>query len=984
MPFAQIYCASWYGSNSVIAKINHNWVEKNYRNIFFSPLPRGEFLRDLHPMNQARILSTRWGLKRGFLERLTRKGNFFQRARKAAASADAVLATILIMNREFSWDDIDGVRRNLLSNLMNDHDNFSKLWKKYCKLVRFAVLNSEPKPDPPREIRWASKVAWSIDPDDKTRLLTIFNSRSMSPAGWKIQEESMEEWMTTVTTLPPEIDANFDLKCLETQYEFRPVITETSSFKFSREQGGKMKEVQQIVVELLSNNPPNLINEFGKEVTLDSLRTERPEPIPVIGIADGTYGGNIFVSKGFLTINDKISIDWGKALVYWAIARIMQDPNKHDRVFVSTVKEPGKARIITAPEIERHILLSALAHTFRRTVSWPEARAGLTTSRNGWEFYRSSSTDYLGTGTPQEDSCYIGSDLERATDIPPFTAGKSVYRKMGEASNLPNFLIELLVDLCGPRRAFTKRSQKDPVLVTTRGIPMGDPCTKYVLTYLHQQAITRTVMRIGSKEVNFFKPRWRINGDDFIAEIHHGIGRAFLEAYKQECTSLGMKVSELDSFYSTKIGYYCEEGLIVRESRLQNYEYTISNRGRFPMLDIVKSRLLNTYPSESPTLLESLMGKAAALGVSLRYAREPFSRLWPAEAWEQANTVLYCLTHPRVKDEWINHPLSHSNYMPIPKGLKWRPNFEHGYAVNQLRNRLGWDGKSFNPTAVSEYHTLRRRQFRNQVVIRNQIGSLPLTPINLNVRAQIYGNLIDLPNDVINEDHLIAEMLKRIQFLGNLFGLDLNKSIYQEFDVTTIPRLYTTTPEEWEKNGKVMHMIFRSFGPLYWKEELSQLQWKVMSLSGEEVLPMRDPTLPPINSLRTILEPNSSMVIEATDEIILFLAYQISNRIVLYSLDQKLIQKVIAAGVDRANCHYESFMGYMDMVMLSPSNGQIVLFDHGYTKHPRYQIATQRDSSWKTPGSIEVDVEEYFTPFNVVEESLITVKESLAKSQLEP
>jgi hypothetical protein len=270
------------------------------------------------------------------------------------------------------------------------------------------------------------------------------------------------------------------------------------------------------------------------------------------------------------------------------------------------------------------------------------------------------------------------------------------------------------------------------------------------------------------------------------------------------------------------------------------------------------------------------------------------------------------------------------------------------------------------------------------VVIRNQIGPLPLTPIGLNIRAQIYGNLIDLPNDVINEEHLVAEMLKRIQFLGNLFGLDLNKSIYQEFDAATIPKLYTTTPEEWEKNGKVMHMIFRSFGPLYWKEELSQLQWKVMSLSGEEILPMRDPTLPPMGSLRTILEPNSSMVIEATDEIILFLAYQISKRIVLYSLDNKLIKKVIAAGVDKANCYYKSFMSYTDLISLSPLNGQIVLFDHGYTKQPRYQIATQRDSSWITPGSTEQNVKEYFTPSSVVEKSLVTVIKSLAVSQLEP
>lgn len=297
---------------------------------------------------------------------------------------------------------------------------------------------------------------------------------------------------------------------------------------------------------------------------------------------------------------------------------------------VLTVPEPGyKARIVTTGPFWLNNLQQSVAHSLKSFLSrHPSARSSLMKTDQAWQ-----ALYLLQNKRFPEGSAVLSSDLSEATDCIPKVVGYQLLMGfmlgVGFQSNFKHIAADLL--LCN--RSFT-----GPGYVSerqTRGIMMGEPLTKVVLTILNlvvEEYAIRRYMHISPERMYFESPPWRsyhIGGDDHLA-----IGPV---RYLNEITDChlkcGSKISLGKHGISTNIVKYCEKVLDV--SKIENFSIwdinTLDGYEVTPFVDSIKVRLLSplTKAYEVSSERNIAIGKGLSLGRTLKWMNtNHFPRKW--------------------------------------------------------------------------------------------------------------------------------------------------------------------------------------------------------------------------------------------------------------------------------------------------------------------------------------------------------------------
>jgi len=312
-----------------------------------------------------------------------------------------------------------------------------------------------------------------------------------------------------------------------------------------------------------------------------------------------------------------VGIDYAFGLQVYACAflKYTEYREKFIPMRLSTVNEPGyKSRVITITLWWVNVLLQAVSHIVQDCLAChPFAVAGLTRSSQAWNCMYQVQRKRFHNG-----SSILCSDLKEATDHIPWEVAYNLLSGFNSVFKIPG--MNTALDLISMPRSFA--IDEDNVIMTTRGIMMGEPLTKSILT-LHQlaaehmawQTIIDPVKSISYiNDARFFS----VGGDDIIAA---GI-IPYLEEISKNLVRQGAKLSDDKHGIFNKVAKYCERILETQKFlKGLNVWSVYKDYDNSAWIESVKVRLLSptTKSTEVVNDRNTAIGKALSLGKELRY-----------------------------------------------------------------------------------------------------------------------------------------------------------------------------------------------------------------------------------------------------------------------------------------------------------------------------------------------------------------------------
>jgi len=299
---------------------------------------------------------------------------------------------------------------------------------------------------------------------------------------------------------------------------------------------------------------------------------------------------------------------------------------------VLTVPEPGyKARIVTTGPFWLTVLQQSLAHLVKTYLgAHPSARSSLQKTDQAWQaLYLMSGKEY-----PKDFLC-LSSDLSEATDHIPKEVGVTLLSGFIEGAGIRSKMIEMCLDILRMDRTFI--SSEGVSEKQTRGVMMGEPLTKGVLTILNlvvEELAMRDYLQVSVTQRFYESPKWRtyhVGGDDHLA-----IGpKPYLDKITLHHLKCGSKISEGKHGTSAILVKYCEKVLEIRRI-YQSFDVRKINDSTehyeaCPFVDSVKVRLLSplTKSFEVSADKNVAIGKGLSLGRTLKWLnRDHFSIKW--------------------------------------------------------------------------------------------------------------------------------------------------------------------------------------------------------------------------------------------------------------------------------------------------------------------------------------------------------------------
>jgi hypothetical protein len=312
-----------------------------------------------------------------------------------------------------------------------------------------------------------------------------------------------------------------------------------------------------------------------------------------------------------------------KDLVNWAIYTILHNPTYTCLVRIHGVAEPSKARTISVAPYAYQVLMGVFAHIFQPSLRAKQVKSGLKADRHLWRFL----TDVLNPQNKEwgeliDGNVYaLSTDLSEATDWGNRDIARQIWQALIEHAENPDFPLGLSLlaksKYCGKRFALLPvHTNKYKLVIMQRGWMMGDMMTKVILTLSHQYCCELSRLSV-----------YTLVGDD---EIALDSNRRRLERHLDNL-GLIFKVSELDTFISTNLAFYCEEGSLVPQSVLDVPHVRMRRAQELDYLDYPRIRLLLPQPSEVDAYSMSNIGRFALLGKETRWVcstNKPASRMF--------------------------------------------------------------------------------------------------------------------------------------------------------------------------------------------------------------------------------------------------------------------------------------------------------------------------------------------------------------------
>nr|CAK8177727.1 RNA-dependent RNA polymerase [Narnavirus sp.] len=326
------------------------------------------------------------------------------------------------------------------------------------------------------------------------------------------------------------------------------------------------------------------------------------------------------------------------------------------------VPEPGnKSRVITVGEDWLTIFLQPLSHGLISLMRKdPSATSGLSRGWQGFDYVKAWSTKPAGSVLPDHHKMILSSDLKTATDYCSHQYGRSMLRGFIAGLGLTSPLTELWTDLLCSGRNYLGPVQDCIDIPTSRGVLMGDPGAKLLLSLYNKvaemEAMLRFNLNLPVKTSNkFLRKKFEQVGDmgapfrlfAFAGDDHVAIGP---ERYLREISSChrrnGMEVSTSTNFISRIAAFYCEEIIFIgakevwkcwgRKIPLQHQRY-----GENPHVDALKIRLLSPVQKgfEGKNDSNPAIGRGATLRAMIA---------WFAEGWENVKGLASLRFHQRL------------------------------------------------------------------------------------------------------------------------------------------------------------------------------------------------------------------------------------------------------------------------------------------------------------------------------------------------
>jgi hypothetical protein len=280
----------------------------------------------------------------------------------------------------------------------------------------------------------------------------------------------------------------------------------------------------------------------------------------------------------------------------------------------SSIGEPGaKSRVVTVGEACITIFLQPFSH---HLAGWlkqhPSARAGFTRAAQGFEYAKAvHSKEHPESG--QLDLMMLSSDLTTATDYCVHSYSQAMLdgfcTGIGQLSAYHRLSNRLL---CSPRAVVEGRGCE--IWYTRRGILMGDPGAKCVLTLHNLCAELEAFLRFRSKDIPTSDLARRVGemetipsawwrcfacaGDDHVATGPEEYLRGITRAHHDN----GMSVSWSQNFVSRVGATYCEEFLLTagyssRDLFLRKFLWRLGYENHIHV-DAIKLRLISPCSKE--------------------------------------------------------------------------------------------------------------------------------------------------------------------------------------------------------------------------------------------------------------------------------------------------------------------------------------------------------------------------------------------------
>jgi hypothetical protein len=296
-----------------------------------------------------------------------------------------------------------------------------------------------------------------------------------SPAYWTLVQKTLD---TIVGELPGWIFTGLDTKA-------RVTVSSSACWEETRKDGGTAEAILQIM----------------------KVHEDLENPIPIRNLDSGL----VTEFKQVLAFESL-----GEA-VFWACLNVVAGLKLDElrEVFLTSVKEPAKVRIVTKGRAALKIVLDTVSKicSYPLKKGFKSSESGMGKSNHGWNLFREIFSEEMVADIfeedTREDENFVGysertiswktvyassTDYQEATDRMVHPLGRILGLTWMRKCGIPPYLRGLVVAVCyGPRRIYFRgkghlssygESTDDPdirFIVLRRGVLMGDPLTKVVL-----------------------------------------------------------------------------------------------------------------------------------------------------------------------------------------------------------------------------------------------------------------------------------------------------------------------------------------------------------------------------------------------------------------------------------------------------------------------------------------------------------------------
>jgi hypothetical protein len=342
------------------------------------------------------------------------------------------------------------------------HDGFSRLYL----AGTLSQTRGSGTPPPLVVLRSKRKFLCSVDslPPEMTTTQYALVAHAM--------DEVMEQ-------LPDHIFTGLDTKA-------RVTVTGSACWEANRKEGGTAQAILDLMVKY------------------DDM------PIPIRDMDDGSI-------KEFINKNDFPSI--GTAVFHACLDEVLHtQPEELRKVFLTVVREPSKARVVT----KGHAALKIVLDTVSKICSYPlkkgfkSSASGMGKSHHGWNLFKDMTSeemydllftenrkrrvedafnDHIDRVQYWEDVYLCSTDYQEATDRMVHQFARCISDKWMRKCGIPKLLQGIVLAVCyrprtvyfngtGPLSRIGREVDGDLRYVTLyRGVLMGDPLTKVVLHF---------------------------------------------------------------------------------------------------------------------------------------------------------------------------------------------------------------------------------------------------------------------------------------------------------------------------------------------------------------------------------------------------------------------------------------------------------------------------------------------------------------------